>query len=239
MFYVYFNNLIDRDLGIKAVKRPSIPTPKRKYETKTIKGQDGDLYIDTGAYEDITISIEYNFHDLDNFNEKCRQIKRWINKIQENKLKFSDDLEVFYRVKKVEIKDNIERTYKVLGKFTLEFVCEPYTYYCNGEDSIALYSGITLENNYEIAKPTYIIKGEGNITLNINGNPVVINVGQEVVIDTKYEECFKNDQMIKLALTTGTYKNLYLSEGINTITYSVGSGGNLTSIEIIPYWRTI
>lgn len=239
MFYVYFNNMIDRDLGIKAMKRPSIPSPKRKYKQKTINGYDGDLYIDENCYEDITISIDYNFIDKYDFNEKCRQVKRWINKIQENKLKFSDDLGVFYNVKKVEIKDSIERTYKILGKFTIEFICEPYTYYAEGEDSRILYSGITLENAYEVAKPIYIIKGEGNITLNVNGKNIIINVGQEVTIDTKHEECFKNDQMIKLALTSGSWEDLYLSEGINSITYSVGSGGTLTNIELIPKWRTI
>lgn len=99
-------------------------------------------------------------------------------------------------------------------------------------------------NEYEIAKPTYIIKGEGAIRLIINNETttyatVMINVGQEVTINTELELCFKNDQMINLALEQGSFQDLYLQEGMNVINYYVGNGGALTSIEIIPNWKTI
>lgn len=239
MFDIYFNNFLDKDLNIKAIKRPSIPNPKRKYKTVTIEGSDGDLYIDEKCYEDITISVDYNFIDKRNFYEKCREIKRWINKIEKNKLVFSDDPGVFYKVKKVEISDNIERIYKIIGKFTVKFICDPYTYYANGEDPIILNNNMMLYNDYEITKPIWNIKGEGSITLTVNNNPVLINVGQDVTIDTEYEECFKNDQMIKLVLKTGTFQDLYLQEGKNTISFSANTGGVITGMELIPNWRTI
>jgi predicted phage tail component-like protein len=229
---------MDRDLNIKAIKRPNIPSPKRKHKQVPIEGRDGDLYIDEECYEDITISIDYNFIDKRNFHEKCRSIKRWLNKIQENKLVLSDDHGVFYKVKKVEVSDNIERIYKIIGKFTVKFICDPYTYYEDGEDSLILRNNMTLDNDYEVAKPIYIIKGNGNITLSINNKPVVINVGQEVTINTKLELCFKSNQMINLALKQGTFKDLCLQEGENIISFNVTSG-TINSIEVIPSWRTI
>lgn len=139
MFYTYFNNIKDRDLDVKAIKRPNIPSPIRKYKQITVEGRDGDLYIDEEVYEDIIISIDYNFVDKKDFHEKCRKIKRWLNKIQENKLSFSDDLGIYYKVKKIEC-DDIERTYKVLGIFSVSFTCDPYAYYKDGLDSITVYN---------------------------------------------------------------------------------------------------
>lgn len=237
MFYVYFNNKRDLDLGIKAIKRPSIPVQKKKFKTITVEGRDGDIYIDQDCYEDITISVDFNFVDRTNFQAKCRMVKQWLNKIKNNELKFSDDLGVFYKVKKVEVED-IERIYKVKGNFTVAFTCNPYTWLSEGKQQIILNTTTKITNEFELSKPTWILTGEGLVTLKVNGNTVTVNVGQKVEINTELELCFKDSSLINLALQTGEFKDLFLKEGLNTIEYSIGTGGTLTDIKLIPNWKT-
>ncbi|GKX65651.1 distal tail protein Dit [Inconstantimicrobium mannanitabidum] len=237
MFFVYFNGKRDLDLGIKTIKRPSIPIPKKRYKTTTVSGKDGDYYTTNGEYEDITIPVDFNFIDRTNFHAKCRQIDKWLNKIKDYQLKFSDDLGVFYKVKKIEC-DEIERVYKVLGKFTVKFTCDPYAWLVEGQQSITL-NGNNIINDFEATKPIYIINAEGLITLKVNGKEVTINVGQQVTINTELQLCFKNKELINLALKTGKFEDLYLNEGINTIEYSVGTSGTLASIQLIPNWKTL
>lgn len=236
-FFVYFNNKRDLDFGIKATKRPSIPVQRKKLKSTSVNGTDGNVYIDDGTYEDITISVDFNFIDRTNFQQKCRQIKKWLNKIENYQLKFSDDLGIFYKVKKVEI-DDIERVYKVLGRFSVKFTCNPYAWLVEGQQEIILKATNNIINEFESSKPIYIIEGEGNFTLTVNDNPVTINVGQKLIVDTTLQLCLKDNELINLALKTGNFEDLWLQEGTNTITYSVGTGGSINNIKLIPNWKT-
>ena len=82
-------------------------------------------------YKDIEVSISFNFVSKPSeWENDFRRIKRWINSGSEI-LKFSDDLEVCYKVKRVRI-DTPERVLKRLGKFTVIFACSPYVYFSDG-----------------------------------------------------------------------------------------------------------
>ncbi|MDP4146113.1 MAG: phage tail protein [Bacillota bacterium] len=232
MYFVVFNNTTSKDLGIKVVKRPSIPVPERSYRITPVQGKCGDLYEDLGTYPDIEISIEMNFveYNPNNFSEFSRKIKKWIN-FSDNKLKFSDDLSYFFIVKKTKISD-FNRTFKKIGRFTLTFTCEPYMYLVDGAKERNLAS--LINNPYEVCRPIYKITGEGLLTLTINGINITANVGQNLIIDTGKGLCYRFDRTMNNAALTGKYKDLYLKEGNNIFTYTSGF-----DIKIVPNWRCI
>lgn len=60
-FHIFYNGESSKDVGLSVVSRPTIPVPKREYETIKIEGRDGELYRDKGTYEDIEIKISFNF----------------------------------------------------------------------------------------------------------------------------------------------------------------------------------
>jgi predicted phage tail component-like protein len=235
-FYTIFNDYTNMEIGIRAIKRPNVPSPEKNIKEEEREGRDEPLTIDEGGYKNITISVPYDFIDRKNFQETARRVKRWINRINDNHLRMSDDLGVFYKVKYA--KTDIDRKLNV-GTFTIDFICSPYVWIEEGQEEIELSNNMILDNDYEVAKPIYVIRGEGNVTLTVNNKPVVINVGQEVTIDTQLKLCFKNNQMINLALRQGSFEDLYLQEGENTINFSAGTGGKINSIEVIPNWKTI
>lgn len=236
-FYTVFNGERDKNVGVETVKRHNLPSTNPIFETQAIKGKEGSLTKFTG-FNDLQIEVQYNFYTLNNINEVWRNIKRWLLNIKDNKLFFSDDPEVFYKVKRVSLPTSIERS-KHIGKFNAIFICEPFSYMEDGELEINLDIGDNfLFNQYGyFSKPIFIITGSGLVTLKINDKDIVkATVIDDLIIDTErelsYKETIKN---ISNTSISGKYKNLYLDVGDNVI--NIKADKTIQKIEIIPNWR--
>lgn len=231
-YFIIFNNNTNIDLGLYITSRPSKPSPIKRYEEVQVAGKDGLLYRDKG-YGDIDISVSFNFaaETDDTWDTKFREIKRWLLKRLDNKLKFSDDLDYFYKVNKVTI-DTPERVLRRIGRFTVTFTCQPYVYLSEGLEEIELNN--YLFNYYEASQPTYIITGDGNLKLTVNDIEITANVGQKLIINTELGLCYREDGTINNTALNGRYKDLELKEGDNTFSFNEGF-----DIKIIPNWRCL
>ena len=215
-YYIIYNDNTNLDVNLNIETRPSKPSPEMEYEIVKVPGGK-TLYRERG-YNDIEISISFNFisKDATEWDKDFRIIKKWLLSKINNKLKFSDDLEVYYRVNSVII-DTPERLIRRAGKFTVIFTCEPYVYYDEDEFKLENY----LYNDYLISKPIYRIVGEGYLTLNINNKVIKANVGQELIIDTDKGLCYREGIVNNVALE-GKYEDMYLLEGDNTFSWTEG-----------------
>lgn len=215
-YYILYNDNTNIDVNLSITDRPSKPAPEMEYETVKVPGGK-TLYREKG-YKDVEITIEFNFLSKDEteWDKDFRAIKKWLLTRENNKLKFSDDLEVYYRVNSVVI-DTPERLIRRGGKFSVTFTCEPYVYY--DDDQLEL-SNI-LYNNYLISKPVYRVVGEGYLTLNINNKVIKANIGQELIIDTDKGLCYREGIVDNVALE-GRYEDMYLLEGENTFSWTEG-----------------
>lgn len=230
MYDMEFNGVTAGSLGVKIAYRPDMPTPEKRIEEIEIPGRDGNLIETDGTYNDITIDVEMNFvipREL--WGERFRQVKRWLS--ETGNLRFQDDQDFFYKVKNV-VMDTTERTVREAGEFTASFLCDPYTYLTHGQ------TGATAEdvtyNGYSLAKPVYIIEGEGMCTLTVNGNKMTANVGQNLTIDTDLMIAYRTDGTPQNTEVTGEYEDLWLPPGENSV--SVTDGFSLT---VIPNWRCL
>ena len=215
-YYILYNDNTNIDFNLSIIDRPSKPAPEMEYETVKVPGGK-TLYREKG-YKDVEITIEFNFlsRDATEWDKDFRTIKKWLLAKKSNKLKFSDDLEVYYRVNSVVI-DTPERLIKRGGKFTATFTCEPYVYYDEDEFELGNY----VYNDYLISKPIYKIMGEGYITIIINNKVIKANVGQELIIDTNKGLCYREGIVNNVALE-GKYEDMYLLEGENTFSWNNG-----------------
>ena len=227
-YYIFYNNKTNIDVNTKIEFRPSKPAPEMEYEEKKVPGGE-TLYIEKG-YKDIEIPVSFNFisKNPNEWDKDYRQVKKWLLGKENKKLKFCDDLEVFYKVKKVTI-DTPERILRKHGKFIATFTCKPYTYFEVEEMELPT----VLYNDNEIAKPTYRITGNGELTIKVNGKDIKVNVGQEVLIDTERGLTFREGDINNVSLT-GLYKDLYLKQGENTFEYT----GDF-QVYITPNWRCL
>ena len=215
-YYIIYNDNTNLDVNLNIETRPSKPSPEMEYEVVKVPGG-RTLYREMG-YNDIEISIPFNFisKDATEWDKDFRSIKKWLLSKINNKLKFGDDLEVYYRVNSVII-DTPERLIRRAGKFTVTFLCDPYVYI--DEDEFKLDNCVY--NDYLVSKPIYRIVGEGYLTLNINNKVIKANVGKELIIDTDKGLCFKEGVINNVALE-GKYEDMYLLEGENTFSWTKG-----------------
>ena len=227
-YLTIYNDITNLDVNVLVVKRPSKPSPEMEYQEVKVPGGK-TLYKEKG-YKDIEIPVSYNFLSKkpSDWDKDFRKIKQWLLSKGNNKLKFSDDLEVYYKVNKVTI-DTPERIMKQLGKFDVTFTCDPYVYIDEGERELST----ILYNNYLPSRPVYRIVGEGYLTLNINNKVIKANVGQELIIDTDKGLCYREGIINNVALE-GKYEDMYLLEGENTFSWTNGF-----KIYILPNWRCL
>lgn len=230
-FFMIFNESTNRDINVDIINRPSIPAPIEIVNEFFVEGK-GKVYEHTGVYNDVVIPINFNYVDERNFNETWRKLKKWLLKVNNNELQFSDDLEYFYKVNKVEMSSNAREEMWEFGNTTVNFTVSPYQYLKAGQNEFQLPQ--KLNNEFEVSKPVYKILGEGLLTLNVNGNIITANVGQNLIIDTERELCYRIDGTYNNISLSGKYKDMHLKEGDNTFSYS----GNF-DIKIIPNWRCL
>lgn len=230
-YFIVYNDKTNLDVNLLIQTRPSKPAPEMEYEEIQVPG--GEVLYKEKGYRDIEIPIAFNFASkyANEWDKDFRKIKKWLLSKIDNKLIFSDDLEYFYRVKKVSI-ETPERLLKRIGRFTVVFTCEAYSYEIKGSKEVPI--SAFMFNDGILTKPIYKVTGEGLLTLNVNGKIVKANVGQNLIIDTNLGLCYRSDGSINNIALSGVYEDLYLQEGGNTFEWTSGF-----NIDIIPNWRCL
>ena len=89
-------------------------------------------------------------------------------------------------------------------------------------------------NAYDTCEPTYIITGEGNCILTVNGNKMSANVSNNLVINTHLKLAYKDDGTLQNTYVKGNYKDLLLFNDFNTISITEGF-----DLKVIPNWRCL
>lgn len=229
---IIINNVSSHHYGITVVSRVDIPPAQKNIQFIDVLGRDGALTKDYG-YLDRTFTVDFNFKiksRWDNMPKKIRTITSWL--LGASELAFTDDREVFYKVKSVRI-GNISREIRVLGKFSVEFTVEPFAYYYDS-NKIVLTKPRVLYNQGTIKSLPYIkINGTGNIELTINGVITQFkNVDGYIECDSDIKETYKDGVLLNNS-KIGMFPIFDI--GQNNISWK----GNVTSIEIQPRWRFI
>lgn len=230
MFYMTFNGQSTNEYGVKVTTRPNIPAPIMRGEYIDIAGRDGSLFQTDGTYENIEIDVALNFLRTQNsVGDLFRRVKAWINGA--GILRFSDDTDIFYKVKYSGISSATRRS-RYGEDLIATFICEPYQYYNAGTAEIT--PGGALLNPGFTAHPIYKITGSGTATLTVNGNTFTAVIAQNIVIDTDLMVSYREGGALVNSDVTGDYDDLYLKPGENTISLSNGF-----SLSVIPNYRSL
>jgi predicted phage tail component-like protein len=229
-YYAKFNNGISSDIGLAIEHRPIIPAPERTIEYYEVEGRDGNLSRKKG-YKDIQIPVEFACKS-NNLPQLGRNAKAWLLNYSDNKLSFCDDLDFFYKVKKVKCGD-IARSLKVFGRFTAEFTCDPFQYSYDGENIITYTAsgGIITNPGSIYSQPKIRIYGSGDVIVNI-GDTVfqITGLNEYIDIDSELNDVYKGS----ILCTNQKYGYFPLIQpGNNGINWT----GNITKIEVTPHWR--
>lgn len=230
MYDIIIDNVFATQFDLHIINRVNIPVSQKEIETISIAGRNGTLTKELGFLDRI-ITVNFNFKTRnrdDNMSKKIRNITSLL--LNAKKISFTDDKEVYYKVKAVSISD-IERNLRVLGSFSVTFTVDPFAYYSpNSKILLTNHSKIYNIGTYE-SEPYIKVFGSGNVTLNINNKEITLkDVNEYMEIDSELKETFK-DSVSKNDKKVGEYPAFFVGE--NTISWT----GNITKIEIEPRWR--
>jgi predicted phage tail component-like protein len=232
-YSILFNNKDSySDLGLSITHRPNIPIAEESINTIEIEGLNGSLTEKYGTYKDIPIPIEFNAVNRKDIHSQFRQVKAWLQSIQDNKLVLNDDPDFFYKVNYITFDKDIERKFKVLGTFTATFVCKPFSYSFEVLNKITITQSMKLSNEgTAIAYPIMKIYGSGDITLTINNKNIVLTgITDNITLDSVMQEAY-NDNAENLNNKMDGYFPT-LDVGSNNISWI----GAITKIELQPNW---
>lgn len=212
--------------GLIITSLPPITKPKIRYTAEEIDGVDGDVInkLGYGAYDktfEIGLSYNYNVDDvIEYFNT-------------EGKITFSNEPDKYYNFTALNQIDFDKLIRFKKAKITIHV--QPFKY--SNIESTKTYTftqsnqSLVVRNNGNIySKPIITLFGNGTIELSLNGIQVfTINLNGSMVLDTQSQNAY--DPSTKDFLNryvTGDFKNLYLSVGKNTISWT----GNVTQVNI-------
>lgn len=128
MFKVIIDGTDMATYNICAKERPKIPTPTRQYiKQENVYSYTGSN-ITAAGWEDMDIQIDFNYlepiqDDQMSFRRAFFQIRAAL--LNAERLQFSDDLEVYYKIKQVDIGDAANDIAEY-GEFTVKFTCAPF-----------------------------------------------------------------------------------------------------------------
>ncbi len=231
MYDISFNGTNCKENGVAVTTRPQIPVPLQRVEYVTVAGRNGTLKITDGTFEDVLVEVQMNFVRSPKWwHETAREIRNWL--VGPGILRLSNLFDWHYRVKQAGL-TGIDNINKMGGQFTAQFICEPFQYKDGGDAFLP--KDEVLINPYLECEPVYLIEGSGNATLTVNGNQFKANVtGGKIYIDTEKKLVYNEAKQNRRTQTQGEYSDLYLKNGINTI--SITSGFTLT---VKPNWRAL
>ena len=228
-----FDMIIDNTYALSDRKiymptRPAIPPNTKRMQYIEIPGRDGTVSMFDG-YEDRPFPIDFNIYDGTNVNKKLREVNPIFSNCKT--IKFTDDPEVYYKVKEFTISEK-ERVFDKAYEFSAEVKIEPFDYLVEGSKVLTLTSSTTLNNpGTYYSEPTLKIYGSGTINMSVGSYSFqVTNVSEYVQINSALLECYKGTDPLGDKMS-GSFP-LFVP-GSNTITLS----STITKVELVPNWR--
>lgn len=231
MFFIY-DDKNSNDFHIKIRKVNNLNSPQIKYEKNEIPGKNGDFLTSNNCFSNFLLEMECSLDSrkTKNINELSREIKKWLlTNLSYKKLIISNDSEYYYEAvccNKLDF-EYIIRNYK---HFVITFECKPFKKHIHGDNKIILTKSSTLYNENISSNPYIKVIGNGDITININNQKLILKGVEEYIeVDTELYNCFKGSENQNNKM----YSDFpVLEEGKNNISWE----GNVTKLEIIPRW---
>lgn len=241
MYFIY-KNRSSEEFGLKITDINNLSSPKRSIEVVSVTGRDGDLIIDNGNFENFELKITCDIKsELVNKHivEVAYDLKHWLqSEFSYGKLIISDDAYVHYEAVCINELD-ISRIAMNFGEVLLKFTCKPYKKVYGGDEKIIITHADKVINDYMSSRPLIKVIGNGDITININSQSIVLKgIQDEIEIDSEMYNAYKIDKFTKLIVNENNkmYSDFpILEEGINNITWT----GNVLQLEITPRWAVL
>lgn len=225
--WLTFNNIPSTDYGVYISGAGTFDAPARDEETVAVPGKNGDIVIDNGRYNNISVAypafiyrgFRLNVEGLRNFLLTQRGYKRLEDTYHPEYYRFARWSGEFT----AEVEEDL-----AAGRFDLVFDCKPQRFLKSGEMIVTLTEsgGLFNETPHE-AKPLLRVYGTGRIA--INGVAMTISEADEYTdIDCDIQDAYKGVTNCNGNIS-GSFPTLM--PGRNSVTLD-----GVSRVDITPRW---
>lgn len=269
MGIITFNGKSSRSFSIIVERYPSPNRPARRGTVLQIPGRNGNLVIEDGTYENVTLKFDvYLSAEPANLYDRAAAVADWLlgsSGYQRLTTEYEPDI---FRLARFAGPLDIEAILNSHGRATLEFDCYPQRFESLGHvysDYGSLSSGsATITNTgIMIAKPMIKVTGKGNVVLDFasaaTGNTTEVDFAfssskiETIILDCDLHDAYYEDGSNANAAVSfsdaeaslpESYDYFYptfpeLTPGKNTVTLSSLSTGTLSGLKIMPRWWSL
>lgn len=239
MGVLVYNGLCSIDYGISVEHPPVFAYPERVYEKVHVPGRNGDVIVDTGAYNNVTAKYDISFGSYEKrYTEMAYAASRWLHSALGSYARLEDTYDPeHYRLAAYLEENEFENIVMQGGRVSIEFDCKPQKFLKTGENTILVEKTESIVSNPTIytALPLIKIHGSGEANFRIGETFISISeITDGMIIDSDVEDVyFENEN--KNPVTTMSDGFPILKAGDTLITFSEG----ITSLEIVPRWWTL
>lgn len=269
MGIITFNGKSSSSFGITVECYPSPNRPARRGTVLQIPGRNGNLVIEDGTYENVTLKFDvYLSAEPANLYDRAAAVADWLlgsSGYQRLTTEYEPDI---FRLARFAGPLDIEAILNSHGRATLEFDCYPQRFDSLGHvysDYGSLSSGsATITNTgIMIAKPMIKVTGKGNVVLDFasaaTGNTTEVDFAfssskiETIILDCDLHDAYYEDGSNANAAVSFSDAEASLPEsadyfyptfpeltpGKNTVTLSSLSTGTLSGLKIMPRWWSL
>ena len=232
-----FGDKSSEDFGIRIEKLPAIMTPKRRMQTVSVPGRNGDLHYQENAFENYIQPYECYFHSSLSTTKQAHAIHAWLLHSGTYQRLWDTYDPDHYRMVAFSGPLEITNYLKRYGRCVLNFDCAPQAFLVNGDYPCDYDSPGEIYNPTSVpATPHVTVYGTGSGTVTLGHTTVVIHsIVNQLELDCDLQNAYR-------ILDGGFVENCNLSvyapvfpsllPGVNLVDFS----GGVTGVKIVPKW---
>lgn len=227
--YILFGDIDTRTYGVGIFGDQLANAPERDKEYVNVPGRNGDIILDNGRYNNITVS--YKAYIIDKYNINIRGLRNALmSKKGYQRLEDTVNPDEFRYAEAIPFEVDETGVLRA-GEFVLQFNCKPQRYLKYGEEQIEITGSSSIFNKHiESALP--LIRAYGTGSFSIGGVAVAISSASTYTdIDCELQEAYKGSTNCNGNITLTNNKFPELKSGDNAVTMS-----GITKLIITPRW---
>lgn len=225
-----FNGISSGRFGLLVSNVSVFGAPARVVEKVQIPYRNGDLLIDSGAYNNYIVAYEVSI--IQNTAENLRAIANWLLNTN-GYCELTDDYNP-EEFRMASYYNQLDYTMTMLNRYgsaTISFDCKPQRYLTSGQTPITYNTTYNVLENptYMPARPLIRINGNGGCSVAGTSITVTNNANSYIYIDCEKMQCYRG--------TTNKGNNVTMADfPVLPAGDCVINAGTTTSIVITPRW---
>lgn len=231
---IWWHGVCSDDVSVIVERYPNISIPARKQEKVSVPGRNGDILIQTDAFENVTQRYDiYISAEKPKLPRIARLVAEWLCVKGYQRLEDSYFLDS-YRLASYAGSMEIENILNRFGRASIEFDCKPQRFLLDGEIVAEFNEAGEIVNPTPFASaPLIKVIGNGSGTVTIGEKTISLSgISGYVFLDSDIQDAYKGLEN-KNASMTGDF--LKIESGLQVVSFT----GGITGLEITPRWWTL